>query len=40
LRKAVDRPFDHALIETVSGAGYRISALEETPPGGAATDGE
>ena len=40
LRKAVDRPFDHALIETVSGAGYRIAVFEETEPPGAAADGD
>jgi Response regulators consisting of a CheY-like receiver domain and a winged-helix DNA-binding domain len=28
LRKAVDRPFEHAMIETVSGAGYRIAPPE------------
>jgi DNA-binding response OmpR family regulator len=28
LRKAVDRPFDTALIHTVHGAGYRIAALD------------
>lgn len=28
LRKAVDRPFEHAMIETVSGAGYRIATPE------------
>ncbi|MEE4298960.1 MAG: response regulator transcription factor [Pseudomonadales bacterium] len=28
LRKAVDRPFEHAMIETVSGAGYRIAMPE------------
>ncbi len=33
LRKAVDRPFEIALIETVSGAGYRIAPPEAADAG-------
>jgi DNA-binding response OmpR family regulator len=29
LRKAVDRPFPHPLIETVAGAGYRLAAPDD-----------
>jgi DNA-binding response OmpR family regulator len=33
LRKAVDRPFDVAMLETVSGAGYRIAPPETDDAG-------
>jgi DNA-binding winged helix-turn-helix (wHTH) protein len=30
LRKAIDRPFDRPLLQTVQGAGYRIAADDDS----------